>query len=236
MKFFCYKHELSNFVGSMKTLFENIMDFKFYHLHFMDLLLLKDFENKVEVTFESLKWIFVQLWNLFWKKSNLNKLRKILLLAIYLYYHILFKEWFLKFFILSASLQRTLAFLLLNHVIDRTLFYHLPFKKLLEEMVFEEECRKFYNLGNFVSTFPHLNCEVVEILKSKFMLHFQMLLISFGMCILSIIILLKRSYFKLLTVVICFLSVQRIKASILIYLLRMLVIMLSWRNYQGSCS
>ncbi|KAI5673462.1 hypothetical protein M9H77_13826 [Catharanthus roseus] len=59
-------------------------------------------------------------------------------------------------------------------------FFHLYFKKFivvlesennwgefLEKAVFEEVCRKFCDLENFVNTFPHLKCEVVKSLKHE---------------------------------------------------------------------
>lgn len=56
--------------------------------------------------------------------------------------------------------------LFLKHEFGATLLYRLPSKEFLEKMVFEG------NVGNIViletlSTFPHLNCEVIELMKSK---------------------------------------------------------------------
>ncbi|KAI5652841.1 hypothetical protein M9H77_30028 [Catharanthus roseus] len=40
-------------------------------------------------------------------------------------------------------------------------------EEFLEKAVFEEVCRKFCDLGNFVNTFPRLKCEVVKPLKHE---------------------------------------------------------------------
>ncbi|KAI5676045.1 hypothetical protein M9H77_06995 [Catharanthus roseus] len=64
--------------------------------------------------------------------------------------------------------------------VDGNLFYHLLFKDILERMVFKEEGRKCGSLENFVSTFPHLNLEVLAFVKYKVYPSFPNALVFIG--------------------------------------------------------
>lgn len=55
VEFPCMEHEFLNIVGSLKTLFENILGFKFYHLHFKEFSLLIDCENQKGIGFVKFK-------------------------------------------------------------------------------------------------------------------------------------------------------------------------------------
>lgn len=155
----CVGHKLSIVVECLKTLFENPHGFQFYQLYFKESMLLMNCETKGKC-FE----IF---------KTSSTKFRKVLLekdsceltlkdfIAEYLYYSLPFKELFRNIFLLHVFTKNSCV-KSFKHDFGESLFYHLPFKEFWKKMIFEEECRRSWNLGNFVYIFPHLNCVVVE--------------------------------------------------------------------------
>ncbi|KAI5676964.1 hypothetical protein M9H77_07914 [Catharanthus roseus] len=136
------KHELSNVIDSLNSMFRNDHGFKFYHMYFKEFLLLKYFETKVEVGFEMFKGIlghflkanvrnesFEQSWKAFTDK--------------HLSHHVPFKEWCRKLFISVVSCWNSSWAIFFNIIFDGTLFYHLPLKQFLVKKVLKEECLEF---------------------------------------------------------------------------------------------
>lgn len=55
----------------------------------------------------------------------------------------------------------------MEHELDNSLFYHLPFKEFLDKGVFGQKLGKFWNLESLVSIFYPIHCEVTKFVDSK---------------------------------------------------------------------